>query len=220
MKRTIGMVAATALASAAFLSQAEAAPVISVDPLTPNVANGGTATVDIMASGLTQGVGGFSFDLAFDPTLLSGISFTNDPGVTMGAAPLDLSGGFSSGNFDSFFVADSSATEGSLSAAQGTGFLLTQITFGASAVNSGVSALTLSNFVLSESDGATSIDGVTATDGSICVGSSCGGGGGGGGGTAAAPEIDPAGALSAFTLLAGGLAVLLGRRRALPLPAR
>jgi hypothetical protein len=28
----------------------------------------------------------------------------------------------------------------------------------------------------------------------------------------AAPEIDPAGALSAFTLLAGGLAVLRGRR--------
>jgi hypothetical protein len=29
---------------------------------------------------------------------------------------------------------------------------------------------------------------------------------------AAAPEIDPAGAMSAFTLLAGGLAVLRGRR--------
>ena len=29
---------------------------------------------------------------------------------------------------------------------------------------------------------------------------------------AAAPEIDPAGALSAFTLLAGGLAVVRGRR--------
>ena len=28
----------------------------------------------------------------------------------------------------------------------------------------------------------------------------------------AAPEIDPAGAMSAFTLLAGGLAVLRGRR--------
>ena len=30
--------------------------------------------------------------------------------------------------------------------------------------------------------------------------------------TTAAPEIDPAGALSALTLLAGGLAVLRGRR--------
>jgi hypothetical protein len=205
MKRTTGLVAATALASAAFLSQAEASVVISVDPVTQNVANGGTATVDIDVSGLTQGVGGFSFDLAFDPTLLSGISFMNDPGVTMGAAPLDLSGGFSSGNLDAFFVADSSATEGTLSAAQGTGFVLTQITFGASAVNSGSSALTLSNYVLSESDGATSIGGVSAANGQICVGS-CGGG------VTAAPEIDPAGALSGFTLLAGGLVVLRGRR--------
>ena len=204
MKRTLGLVAATALASAAFVSQAEAAPVITVDPVTQNVANGGTATVDIDVSGLTQGVGGFSFDLAFDPTLLSGISFANDPGVTMGAAPLDLSGGFSSGNLDVFFVADSTATEGTLSAAQGTGFVLTQITFGASAVNSGLSALTLSNYVLSESDGATSKAGVTAVDGQICVGGNCG--------VHSAPEIDPAGALGAMTLLAGGLALMRGRR--------
>jgi hypothetical protein len=209
------MVAVTALASAAFVSQAEAAPVITVDPVTQNVANGGTATVDIDVSGLTQGVGGFSFDLGFDPTLLSGISFANDPGVTMGAAPLDLSNGFSSGNLDVFFLADSSATEKTLSAAQGTGFVLTQITFGASATKSGVSPLTFSDFALSESDGATTIAGVTATNGQICVGSSCGGGG-----VTSVPEIGPAGALSAFTLLVGGLAVLRGRRRALPLPAR
>lgn len=206
MKRILGLVAASALASAAFVSQAEADPVITVDPVTQDVANGGTATVDIDVSGLTQGVGGFSFDLAFDPTLLSGISFANDPGVTMGAAPLDLSGGFSSGNLDVFFVADATATEGTLSAAQGGGFVLTQITFGASAVNDGLSALTLSNYVLSESDGATSIAGVTATGGQICVGGNCGGG------MHSAPEIDPAGALGAMALLAGGLAVTRGRR--------
>ncbi len=40
-----------------------------------------------------------------------------------------------------------------------------------------------------------------------------GGGGSGGGNTpAAAPEIDPASAVSALTLLAGGLAVIRGRR--------
>ncbi len=33
-------------------------------------------------------------------------------------------------------------------------------------------------------------------------------------GTTAAPEIDPASAFSAFTLLAGGLAVIRGRRAA------
>jgi LPXTG-motif cell wall-anchored protein len=35
----------------------------------------------------------------------------------------------------------------------------------------------------------------------------------GGGGVTSAPEIDPAGAMAGLTLLAGGLAVLRGRRR-------
>jgi len=44
--------------------------------------------------------------------------------------------------------------------------------------------------------------------------SSCPGGGGSGHhGPVPAPEIDPASAVSALTLLAGGLAVLRGRRR-------
>jgi hypothetical protein len=38
------------------------------------------------------------------------------------------------------------------------------------------------------------------------------GGGGGDGGVTAAPEFDPAGMMTAFTLLAGGLAVVRGRR--------
>jgi len=39
-----------------------------------------------------------------------------------------------------------------------------------------------------------------------------GGGSGGGGGVTAAPEFDPADMMTAFTLLAGGLAVVRGRR--------
>lgn len=42
------------------------------------------------------------------------------------------------------------------------------------------------------------------------------GNGGTGGGTVAAPEFDPAGAIAALTLLAGGLAVLRGRRSRKP----
>lgn len=38
------------------------------------------------------------------------------------------------------------------------------------------------------------------------------GGGGGNGGVTAAPEFDPADMMTAFTLLAGGLAVIRGRR--------
>jgi hypothetical protein len=41
---------------------------------------------------------------------------------------------------------------------------------------------------------------------------SSGGNGGGGSGAVAAPEIDPVSALAALTLLAGGLAVIRGRR--------
>jgi hypothetical protein len=40
----------------------------------------------------------------------------------------------------------------------------------------------------------------------------CGQQGTNGGGTVAAPEIDPAGAMAALSLLAGGLAVMRGRR--------
>jgi hypothetical protein len=39
------------------------------------------------------------------------------------------------------------------------------------------------------------------------------GGGGGGSGVTAAPEIDPASAMSGVSLLIGGLAVLRGRRK-------
>jgi hypothetical protein len=39
------------------------------------------------------------------------------------------------------------------------------------------------------------------------------GGGGNGGGVTAAPEIDPASAMSGVSLLIGGLAVLRGRRK-------
>jgi len=42
---------------------------------------------------------------------------------------------------------------------------------------------------------------------------STGGGGGGGGGTMNAPEIDPASATSALTLLAGGIAIMLSSKR-------
>lgn len=54
----------------------------------------------------------------------------------------------------------------------------------------------------------------TWTDGLLGIPST--GGQGGGSGLVAAPELDPAGALAALTLLAGGLAVLRGRRAGKP----
>jgi hypothetical protein len=220
MKRTLGLLAATALASA-FLSQAEAAPVITVDPANQNVAVGGEASVSIDVSGLTQGVGGIQFDLAFDPTLLTGVSYSIDPAGAMGGpydAGNDFSGGFGpdiygnpAGNVDIVYLAE--PLPASL-ADEGTGFTLATITF--EGLADGLSPLTLSNFVLSESDGSTGIGGVTAVNGQICVGSSVNGNCNGGGSPPppppSAPEMDPSGALGALTLLAGGLAAIRGRR--------
>ncbi len=212
MKRTLGLVAATALASAAFGSQAEAAPVITVDPANQNVAAGGSVTVDIDVSGLSSAslVGGIEFDLGFNSTLLKGLSYSIDPAGAMGGAynaKYDYSGGFgvdySGKPFSGLDVVYLPVSPKATLDAEGTGFTLAAITFTASNVNTGISPLTLSDFVLSESDGSTAIPGVTAVDGQICVGGNC---------AHKAPEIDPAGAFGAMTLLAGGLAAMRGRR--------
>jgi len=222
MKRIPGLVAATALASAAFLSEAEAAPIITVDPVTQNIGLGDEATVNIVVSDLSTGtiggtVGAFNFDLTYNPSILTGVSFTNDPGNVMdvltsdpglGGASDDSSYGFGkdisgnplAGNLDIYVSSAVAADLGTVAAAEGGSFILTTITFAGS--SAGTSALNFSDSVLSNFDGSGTIA-ATATGGSICVG---------GCGIAAAPEIDPAGALSAFTLLTGGLAALRGRR--------
>ena len=183
-------IALAALAATAFLSQAHAAPVVSISPATQTIGVGGTATVDIIVSGLTQpadAVGGFSLTLDFNDTFLSGISFLNDPDGLMGLVPLDLSCGFSGGPItvpctvgltgisplDLFFVADFAATEATLAAAQGTGFTLARVRF--LGLADGISPLTLKNVVLSEWDGLTRIGGVTPRNGDICVGPNCAG---------------------------------------------
>jgi len=71
------------------------------------------------------------------------------------------------------------------------------------AVGPGTSAVTIQNETLLDS--ALNFISDTATGGSVSVKSS----------TIAAPEIDPASATSALTLLLGGLAVVCGRRERL-----
>jgi hypothetical protein len=159
--------AAFALAAATFLPQAQAAPVVSIDPATQTIGVGGTATVDIIVSGLTDPTGGFSLTLGFNNSIVSGASFLNDPGVKMGAAPLDLSLGFSGGSLDLFFLADAGATQASLAASEGAGFKLATLTF--KGLAEGLSALTLSNVVMSNWDGTATLAGVTSQNGEICV---------------------------------------------------
>ncbi|MEO7337454.1 MAG: PEP-CTERM sorting domain-containing protein [Caldimonas sp.] len=201
--RTIQRLALAALAATAFLSQAEAAgPVVTVTPATQTIGVTGMANVDIIVSGLslTDPTGGFSLTLGFNNSFLSGASFMNDPGGTMGLAPLDLSLGFSGGSLDLFFVASESATLASLAAAEGTSFTLATLHFMGTAA--GLSPLTLSNVVLSNWNGDSTLAGVTAINGDICVSV-----------TGAPCAINPVPEPETMVLLATGLAALALRRR-------
>ena len=86
-----------------------------------------------------------------------------------------------------------------LQTSQASNFSLATLTF--NALSQGVSSLTLS--LNSVADALANALTPALQNGSITVS---------GGQTVNAPEIDPASAVSAFTLLLGGLAVLSGRR--------
>jgi PEP-CTERM motif len=172
--RTLQMLAATALATTVLLSQAVASPIVSIVPSDQTKNIGDHPTIDIIVSGLTEPVGGFSFTLSFNDAILSGDGYNNAPGGKMGAAPLDLSGGFAGGAgspLDIFFVADPTADQAGLSGLQGPSFTLTSVFF--TAVANGLSNLTLTDVVLSNWDGTATLAGVEVQNGRICVGGNC-----------------------------------------------
>jgi len=198
--RTLRMLAATALATTVLLSQAVASPIVSIVPSDQTINVGDPATIDIIVSGLTDPVGGFSFNLVFNGVVLTGVSYTNDPDGKMGASPLELSGGFAGGTgspLDIFFAADPTETEASLSASEGVSFRLTNVAFMGAA--NGLSLLTLTDVVLSNWDGTETLAGVEVQNGRICVGGNC----------AVVPE--PA-TLLLFGSALGGLAIIRRRR--------
>jgi hypothetical protein len=198
IRKTLRVCLGAAVAASALLSQAFAGPVVYIDPASTTVAQGGANFhVGIFVSGLTEPTGGFSGTLSWNPSLLTGASYTVDPAGAMGVALdsllNDQSCGFSSsfdsttlscvaaanGTLDLYFVADITMDQAALASSEGTGFKLADIEFTPSAINSGTTALALSNVVLSNWDGTATLD-ATTRNGSVCVndptGAACGGG--------------------------------------------
>jgi len=173
IRRTVRMWAIATAAATAFLGQVQAAPVVTVSPATQNVGVGDPASVNILVSGLTEAVGGFSFVLDFNESFLSFVDYTFNLGNVLGAGPTDdLSFGLIDANsLDVFILADVSATEAELEAAQGATFVLATVNF--TGLANGLSPLILSNVTLSMFDGITAIQGVTARNGEVCVGGNC-----------------------------------------------
>lgn len=167
--RTLRLLAVTAAALGTLLSTAPAQAIaVYVSPATQNINVGDPASIDIFVSGLTDPVGGFSLVLSFNDAFLTGGGSTNDPDGKMGALPLDMSGGFSGGSLDLFFVADANETEASLAALQGGSFRLATVSF--TGLAAGLSLLTLTDVVLSNWDGTETLEEATIRNGEICVG--------------------------------------------------
>jgi PEP-CTERM motif len=212
IRKIVGCVAAVALLGAGLVGTAEAS-VISVIPSTQTIALGGTATVDIVLSGLAAGetVGAFSFLLGFNNSILgTPDSFVANPDNKMGAVPLDASPGFAAGGgspLSVFYFADGVISEPALKALEGTGFRLATVAF--TGLSEGSSPLTLSisplaGVFLSDYSGLGVVP-ATAVNGSVCVdnpatpGNPCG--------PSAIPE--PA----TLSLLVAGLGAVVARRR-------
>ena len=211
-KSAVRMLATAALLAAAGAVAPTQAALLTVTPSSQTIGLGGTAGVDIVLSGLTptETVGGISFLLSFNSGILGAPgSFTVDPGVVLGAASLDLSGGFGAGTtspLDVFMLADLSLTEPQLKAAEGTGFTLAHVSL--TGLAEGVSPLTLgvspsTGGFLSNYDGTALIP-ATAVNGSVCVDNPR---------TPGNPCTVPEPGTIALALIGAGFTALVGRRR-------
>lgn len=173
MKQTLRMWAFAAVAATAVLAgQAQAAPTVTFNPASQNIAIGQQTSVDIVVSGLVQpgdAVGGFSLVLTFNGTFLSGLDYVLDPGAKMGAydAANDFSFGFSGDSLDLFYIANAAEDRDSLAALQGDSFVLATVSFEGAA--NGLSPLRIPDgVVLSNWNGDQTLVNVNRA-GEICV---------------------------------------------------
>lgn len=120
--------AALALAAAG-LSSAQAAPLLSIQPIQQNVAVGGVVTVNIIISGLTginEIVSGFDLNVSYDTGLLTWSIIDLTPGVDalggIGNVSLEFDGDASDGKIGGKVT--SSLSDNDLDALQGDSFTL------------------------------------------------------------------------------------------------
>ena len=174
-KLTILRVAAFAVAAVAFAGARAEAALITLNPSSQSASVNDLVNVDIMVSGLTaaEAVGGVSLNLSFNPAILSGVSYANDPDSKMGLSQCEaeavgdpfeptceFSFGYNGGAgspLDLFFLANDELDAVALKALQGASFRLATVTF--MAIGPGLSQLVLSTLgdYLSNSDGLTAI---------------------------------------------------------------
>ena len=178
---------------------AEAIPIVSVTPSHTDAAVGDSVSVDIVVSGLGAGerVGGFSFLLAFDSSILKGVSYVVDPDSKMSPGFELPPVGFGAGGvspLEMFYV----AAAGADLTGQGASFRLATVTF--SAIAAGLTRLTLDNpdgaVVLSDGSGQELPS--ELRHGTVCVG-----------GAAACTVPEP----GLLALLGAGVAAFAVRRR-------
>jgi hypothetical protein len=168
--RILRVLVVAAVATAGLVARAEGAIIVSVSPTEQTANVGDDVFVDILVSGLTGPIGGFSAVLSFDDTILTGVNYTIDPDSNFDCATpglCDASFGFGPGGgspLDLFYAADPIA-------GQPTAFRLARIEFDAAA--NGVSPLTLSGVVLSSSPGNDDIFADQINNGRVCVGGPC-----------------------------------------------
>jgi hypothetical protein len=181
IRKALRFLAALVVVAAGSVATAEAST-ISIQPNTQTIAPGGTATVDIVLSGLTDSeiVGAFSLILNFNNAIVGAPeSFQVDPDAKMGVYnPLnDFSGGFSGGTLDLVYLANlvtfpnTPAGAAALKLSEGTGFRLATVSF--TGLSEGLSPLTLAvnpagGPPLSAFQGTAAIPAVFV-NGSICV---------------------------------------------------
>ena len=163
ISRVLRVFAVTLVIGTGLVARAEAIPVVSVEPSSQTANVGDMVSVDILISGLSVPVGGFSFLLDFVDTILSGVSFTLDPDNTF-TGLADFSPGFTGGTGTPLDVLAAGTGNGAAS------FRLANVQF--LAIANGVSPLKLSNVDISDINGNSLVP-VGAVSGRVCVGGPC-----------------------------------------------